>query len=191
VSIEDQKTAGQRLGALMATLAAVRWASAEPLLNRIDVEAVRVRCTGCTGWRSPLDECCEPGQGRLDWVVTGGETGSGRPSHPDWFRLIRDQCVAAGVPFYFKQWGDFKPATVFDAPGFAGGRAYDSPKGGRTATCIRGAGRASRPMEPGDRTTGGVVMLDQDTVAVRVGAKAAGRELDGRTWDQMPEVCHA
>jgi protein gp37 len=44
----------------------------------------------------------------LDWIIAGGESASGaRPPHPDWFRKTRDDCVAAGVPFFFKQWGEF------------------------------------------------------------------------------------
>src|SRR5207245_2383388 len=47
-------------------------------------------------------EFSEPG---IDWVIVGGESGSGaRPMHPDWARSLRDQCVAAGVPYLFKQW---------------------------------------------------------------------------------------
>ncbi|MDW3683354.1 phage Gp37/Gp68 family protein [Cupriavidus sp. CV2] len=45
---------------------------------------------------------------RLDWVIVGGESGaSARPMHPDWARSLRDQCEAAGVPFLFKQWGEW------------------------------------------------------------------------------------
>src|SRR3546814_12705624 len=48
----------------------------------------------------------------LDWVICGGESGSGaRPMHPDWARGLRDQCSAAGVPFFFKQWGAFRIAS--------------------------------------------------------------------------------
>jgi len=48
----------------------------------------------------------------LDWVIAGGESGpNARPSHPDWFRSLRDQCVDAGVPFFFKQWGEYLPDT--------------------------------------------------------------------------------
>ncbi|MFG1304210.1 DUF5131 family protein [Xanthobacter autotrophicus] len=47
----------------------------------------------------------------LGWAITGGETDQGahkaRPTHPDWFRSLRDQCAAAGVPFHFKQWGEW------------------------------------------------------------------------------------
>lgn len=89
VSVEDQKRADERLPHLRDTPAALRWISAEPLLGRIDLG-------GAVRW--------------LDWVVVGGESGPGaRPMHPDWVRSIRDQCAAAGVPFFFKQWGAWRP----------------------------------------------------------------------------------
>lgn len=54
---------------------------------------------------------------RLDWVIAGGESGHhARPSHPDWFRSLRDQCAAAGVPFLFKQWGEWAPVRSRDIP---------------------------------------------------------------------------
>ena len=47
----------------------------------------------------------------IDWIIAGGESGpNARPSHPDWFRSLRDQCAAAGVPFLFKQWGEWTPS---------------------------------------------------------------------------------
>ena len=47
---------------------------------------------------------------QLDWMIAGGESGPGaRPSHPQWFRDVRDQCAEAGVPFFFKQWGEWLP----------------------------------------------------------------------------------
>jgi protein gp37 len=50
----------------------------------------------------------------IDWVVAGGESGHGaRPMHPDWARLLRDQCTAAGVPFLFKQWGEHTSAKGY------------------------------------------------------------------------------
>lgn len=46
----------------------------------------------------------------VDWVIVGGESGPGaRPMHPDWARSLRDQCAPAGVPFLFKQWGEWLP----------------------------------------------------------------------------------
>lgn len=58
------------------------------------------------GWRKDRDVC----RGGIDWVICGGESGkSARPMHPDWARSLRDQCVGAGVPFLFKQWGEWVP----------------------------------------------------------------------------------
>ncbi len=111
VSVEDQATADERIPLLLETPAAVRWISAEPLLgpirldsledcdNHRNLDALRGKEIG--GYRAETD--------RLDWVVVGGESGTGaRPMHPDWARLLRDQCAQAGVPFFFKQWGEWK-----------------------------------------------------------------------------------
>lgn len=194
VSVEDQKTADLRIGALLDTPAAVRWISAEPLLGAI----MLCRCTP-VGHRveanPPVvgDRCPLHGPVRLDWVVAGGESGSDRPTHPDSFRSLRDQCITTGVPFWLKQLGDYASATVFEDPGFSGGRAFKDPRGGTSAATIREPGKSgtfragvSRQMRPGDRTQGGVVMLDRHTVAVRVGVDKAGRELDGVEWNQLP-----
>lgn len=193
VSVENQKWADIRIPALLDTPAAVRWISAEPLLGPVDVaEWLGPRC------RASRAQADLP---FLDWVVAGGESGPGaRPMHPDWARALRDQCVNAGVPYLFKQWGEYVPAVIEDDPQFAGGRAFNNPRsGGRVAAVVREPalpnrhfeGGRRRLMEPGDETKGGVVMLDRDTIAVRVGKKAAGRDLDGRTWDEFPAVALA
>lgn len=135
VSAEDQARANERIPDLLATPAAVRWVSAEPLLGPIDftrIEKVPQRL-GSTRAGIHLNalhgKYVESGMSyigewdingpypadasaiRLDWIVVGGESGPGaRPMHPDWARSIRDQCAAAGVPFFFKQWGNFLPA---------------------------------------------------------------------------------
>lgn len=89
VTVDDQRRAEERLPVLVDIPAAVRFISAEPLLEQIDLEL----------W---LD--------RLDWVITGGESGGhSRPSSPSWFHSLHDQCMAAGVAFHFKQWGDWAP----------------------------------------------------------------------------------
>ena len=114
-SLEDQDTANERIPPLLETPAAVRWLSAEPLLGPVEVFSINGPVDVPDGMLPPLD-----------WVVAGGESGPGaRPMHPDWARSLRDQCAAAGVPFFFKQWGG-------------------------------------------------------------ASSKALGRELDGRTWDEMP-----
>ena len=109
VSIEDQATSDERIPELLATPAAVRFVSAEPLLSEIRLDdLVTVRRCG-EDHRSSL-ECdvdAEDDKWRgacLDWVICGCESGShARPMHPDWARSLRDQCVAAKVPFFFKQ----------------------------------------------------------------------------------------
>lgn len=95
VSTEDQQRANERIPDLLATPAAVRWISAEPLLGPIDLREAHL---------APVK------LPRIDWVVVGGESGPrARPMHPDWARSLRDQCAAAGVAFLFKQWGEWRP----------------------------------------------------------------------------------
>jgi protein gp37 len=112
VSIEDQKTADERIPILLQIPAAKRFVSVEPMLgpvdikwaisrNRLDIGAGFLE----RGMFSPGMETLRP----LDWVIAGGETGPGaRPMHPDWVRSLRNQCQAAGVPFFFKHWGEYK-----------------------------------------------------------------------------------
>lgn len=108
VSVEDQHWADIRIPALLETPTAVRWISAEPLLGPVNLDP----------WRNPgdLPDPKVPADTRLDWVVVGGESGPrARPMHPQWARDLRDQCAAAGVPFLFKQWGQWLPLN--DKPG--------------------------------------------------------------------------
>lgn len=128
VSVEDQARADERIPALLATPAAVRWLSAEPLLGPVDLTRLppRFRTHDELGYRvdalqGRLMDALSPraigllpshGGSKLDWVVVGGESGPGaRPMHPHWARQIRDQCAAAGVPFLFKQWGAWGPGV--------------------------------------------------------------------------------
>jgi protein gp37 len=100
VSAENQHYADLRGGALLDTPAAVRWVSAEPLIDR-------VRLGSTLG-----------GAGGIGWVVAGGESGAGyRPLDLDWIRSLRDECAEAGVPLWFKQLGGFTAG--------AGGRLVD------------------------------------------------------------------
>lgn len=80
-----------------------RWLSLEPMLGEIDL--FKPRAIIPTG-----DGGAEASVGRIHQVVLGGETGHGaRPMHPDHARKVRDDCEAAGVPFYFKGWGEWVP----------------------------------------------------------------------------------
>ncbi|MGE0294915.1 MAG: DUF5131 family protein [Hyphomonadaceae bacterium] len=114
VSVEDRKTADERIPKLLQTPAAVRWLSLEPLLGPVDLRNVNPASgqwqdvvTGLRGGDHSLADCPS-----VDWVVVGGESGpDARPMHPDWVRSIRDQCQAAKVPFFFKQWGEWAPSS--------------------------------------------------------------------------------
>lgn len=110
-SVEDQATADERIPLLLDTPAAKRFISAEPLLGPVDLMDIP--------WlpgrpRFPQTDDLSDGRSglhlvdgtRLDWVIVGGESGpNARAMHPDWVRSLRDQCAAADVPFFFKQWG--------------------------------------------------------------------------------------
>jgi protein gp37 len=104
VSCEDQRRADERVPVLLDTPAAVRFVSAEPLLGPVDF------VVPYAGANVDALRGAAPGIPKLDWVIVGGESGrDARPMHPDWVRRIRDNCAAAGVPFFFKQWGEWSP----------------------------------------------------------------------------------
>lgn len=204
VSVENQAWAQIRTPALLETLAAKRWLSCEPLLGPVELRnlAARGAVIDALAGEVTMRSGEVVAAAALDWVVAGGESGvSGgkrpvRPMHPDWVRGLRDQCVAGGVPFWFKQWGQFLPVPVLDAPELVGGRAFDHPRGGRMAAAIRELGPSGtlrggviRPMRPGDVAKGSQ-MLDEHWIAVRVGKRAAGHIVDGRTWEQRPHPAH-
>ncbi len=107
VSVEDQATADERIPLLLQTPAAVRFISAEPLLGSIKLPYGSLNVGPGSSLQRDQQGWCENG---LDWVICGGESGPGaRPMYPDWARSLRDQCVAAGVPYFFKQWGEWGP----------------------------------------------------------------------------------
>lgn len=97
VSVENQKTAEERIPLLLKTPAAVRWVSCEPLLGPVELRQ----------WlaQPSASGIYVPSYGRgLDWVIVGCESGPGaRRMKEDWVRDLRDQAKAAGVPFYYKQ----------------------------------------------------------------------------------------
>jgi protein gp37 len=143
VSVEDQARLEERMPHL-EKLAAMGWrtvVSIEPCLGSIRIP--------------------DSGLRNLQGVIVGGQTGPDAvPMHPDWVRKVRDDCQAAGVPFYFKQWGEW--IASLDVPsGYAD--TYSSKR-------------------HGSRNEGRVV---GDEFMARVGRKAAGRRLDGRTWDGL------
>ncbi|WP_331732933.1 phage Gp37/Gp68 family protein (plasmid) [Streptomyces sp. NBC_00015] len=205
VPVEYQRDADVRVPALLKTPAAVRFVYCAPLHGPVELHDYLVERRDVThphadapdgavidGMERRGDQWVRVAQ--LHWVVAGGETGrSGRPLHPAWARSLRDECDAAGVPYFFTQHGEYTSAAVEDDPQFASGRAYDNPLGGRSSATLRELGPSQtfrsgnvRLMQPGDRTRR-TVMLDLDTIAVRVGLTIAGRALDGRTHNAFPK----
>ena len=175
ISAEDDPTLQESWPFLGETPAAFRFISYEPALGPVDVRPlvfpapakITERCTGCHLTRCKL---CH-GTGRVersvipprpDWIIAGGESGpKARPSHPAWYRDVRDDCVLAGVQFFFKQWGGWQQTTPV-----AGGDLVGDVRRG-VVEVVRPAG------EPDGHFRRGDVWMR------RVGKKAAGRLLDG------------
>jgi protein gp37 len=148
VSVEDQDRIA-RVVDLLQIPSAIRRVCFEPLLDRVRPEAVPVggRYFDAFGGRHYAINSCDrkysvagPAWRPLDWVVIGGEIGTrARTMQPDWVRNLRDKCLAAGIPLFFRRWGEWAPASE------------------------------SRSGE-----------------MIRAWRRAAGRVLDGRTWDELP-----
>jgi protein gp37 len=121
VSAERQQEADERIPDLLATPAAVRFVSLEPLLAPINLPRIGLN-SGChldalIGATVARGSVVEDWPG-LDWVIVGGESGrDARPMHPNWARAIRNQCTAAGVAFFFKQWGEYVSGSEVEGPG--------------------------------------------------------------------------
>ncbi|KWB93960.1 hypothetical protein WL45_15590 [Burkholderia ubonensis] len=154
-TVVNQAEADRDIPKLLAVPARVRFLSMEPLLGRVTLRNLPIGAHH-EELHFPLEhdrfDALSVPNG-INWVIAGGESGHGaRPMRADWARSLRDQCAAAGVPFLFKQWGEWS------APG------------------------VSFPDEHPDRA-------DEDELArFKVGKRAAGRLLDGRTHDEFPEA---
>jgi protein gp37 len=206
-TICNQADADRDIPKLLATPSAVRFVSIEPMLGPVDLSrwiAPTVYCGSCgehyppseaipdpdghdmgadkcarcgrensmgTWWGDDaINEASRPEDAELDdwdhgyklhWVIGGGESGPhARPMHPAWVRSLRDQCAAAGVPFLFKQWGEWLPVE---------------PSG----SALRGCGEKP-DREPAFR-------VENAEHFTKVGKKAAGRVIDGRTHAGVPD----
>ncbi len=170
------------------------WLSAEPLLGPIDpyyATALTISCANCGDGQGWIGERCSCGNGvyteqpTLCWIVAGGESGPGaRPMHPQWARKLRDDCVANGIPFLFKQWGEFKPINQMDEAE-ADSMYKPVPEGWPSDTTRRP--RYESTVVLPDGTTGSDYPHGA-MLTFRVGKKAAGRLLDGREWSEFPNV---
>jgi protein gp37 len=172
-TICNQAEADRDIPKLLAVPSAVRFLSIEPMLGPIDLDAFPIYGPD----REQL----------LHWVIAGGESGShARPSHPYWFRSLRDQCAAARVPFLFNQWGEWGPRA---GRLFGSGEDFQSidPECKRWPDIIRLGehGRDTRICENCTPDMGEEVFMQ------KVGKKTAGRMLEGAQHDGYPEVVRA
>lgn len=119
VSCEDQQRADERVPDLLATPAAVRFVSAEPLLGPIEFKSRKQTLSEAEtknwlngAWQVADGDYFKTGWSptKLDWIIVGGESGPGhRPMQIEWAEAIRQQCEAAGTAFFFKQDSGAKP----------------------------------------------------------------------------------
>lgn len=169
-SVEDQAAADERVKWLVKLPARVRFLSMEPLLGGVQV----------------------PSLDRIQWVIVGGESGSkARPMHPEWVRSIRDQCQSAGVPWFFKQWGEWIPRSHT-------GRRHDwhaerTPGGDGWRVPVSEGCRWGALSVDGDFAEGATVWNGHDddgpgaeAYMHRLGKENTGRTLDGKVWDGFP-----
>jgi len=159
VSVERQKEADERIPILlqMNVGRGRRVVSYEPALGPADFTPYLTIAPWDCPKDFPHDRC------GIDWVIAGGESGpNARPSHPDWFRSVRDQCQAAGVPFFFKQWGEWAYGLGF---GGGNGKIWDDVGGDESKLHV----------------------WDDHVIMSRIGRRRAGRLLDGREWNEYPK----
>lgn len=205
-TVEDQKRADERIPHLLKVPAPVRFLSCEPLLGPVDLsrwfsfmqverfkddkgegycfieqsedydrledaQAAADRYTGRLHWHDSVEWWEEDegvwmtGPASIHWLIIGGESGPhARPMAPDWARSLIRQGVEAGVAVHFKQWGRFGPVGINIRANFSPW-TRDAPE-----------------------WDGRDWLVEDGTIMRSVGKKAAGRTIDGRTWDEVPNV---
>ena len=110
VSVEDQPTADERIPILLQIPAAVRFISYEPalgglnLIKYLNLDRIFVPASGPSGFWRYEENKTSPCENIIDWIIAGCESGPNRrPADIEWFRDVRNQCVAAGIPYFLKQ----------------------------------------------------------------------------------------
>lgn len=167
-TIADQSEADRDIAKIVKTPASVIFVSIEPMLGPINLRSIQL-----SGGVFDALVGGQVAQGNdvqqwrpLDWVIAGGESGANaRPMHPDWVTGLRDQCAATGVPFLFKQWGEW---------------AHPDQIGWDTPAVVRAQWEYERNGR-GDR-----VYLFHDAAMAKVGKRVAGRLLDGVEHNGFP-----
>ncbi|QRI92409.1 phage Gp37/Gp68 family protein [Delftia lacustris] len=187
-TVVNQAEADRDILKLLRIPASVRFLSMEPLLGPVSFEGLFANPSNIADGTNALEE--------LDWVIVGGESGPGaRPMHPDWALSLRDQCEAVGTAFMFKQWGEWRPISQMsegEDRALWRSRVIAKPHEDQSnlddiygrvctteSTVIHLDGSVHHFLEPNAFPLGAMTMY-------RVGKKAAGRLLDGSTWDETP-----
>ena len=199
-TVENQTEADRRIPPLLAVPAKVHFLSCEPLLGPLNLRRIQIgneihldafsghHQTGVSvPWACglqaaqailaarPLPKALD----QIDWVISGGESGpNARPIYPDWARSLRNQCAISGVPFFFKQWGDYGPEDP--------SRKAEPLALADDGTLYRSADLAF----PDGARYGEAIRANHDkahlTMMYRVGKKAAGALLDGCQHREFP-----
>lgn len=229
-TVENQAEADRRIPHLLSARARVHFLSAEPLLG--PVRLTHIDHDRDRGWVEPMDalrpytlqqaredwgDDCGQTSDRpaIKWVIAGGESGPhARPCHPDWIRSLRDQCLAAGVPFFFKQWGEWHPTSGVDVychgPNRNAREFPQSPgiswlRDGRICRRDFSVPEHAQRIRAGLAYNSRAVEVDETALRAfhdyverrsqsdpglewmyRVGKKRAGALLDGREWREFP-----
>jgi len=184
-SCEDQKAADERIPHLLECPAAVRFLSCEPLVGPVNLSIIKTDeneyqplSGGLFRKTDPVINYWLPSDLKIHWVITGGESGPNAvPMHPDWVRSLRDQCLAADVPFFFKQWGHWTPGSYLN-------KVID-----QTRAAVLNNGEYG-PHYPGSDFQKKYSPSEwgklNPTAMSPVGKKEAGRMLDGKIHSEMP-----
>lgn len=195
VSAGYQEAADEMIPYLLEIPATTRFLSCEPLLGPIDLSKW-LKAKMVAGDPKPYlkgtilpeghSQVYHPAKLKpvpIHWVIGGGESDTGRqdtkarPTHPQWARLLRDQCQAAGIPYFFKQWGDWLPDSQIQP------EEFQSIRNARIKL-VRALGSDGQSKNGECSSSFPFPHLD---CMYLVGKKAAGAKLDGQEWKQFPE----
>jgi protein gp37 len=194
-TVENQKAADSRIPDLLEIPAQTSFLSMEPLLGPVDLTNVGPGARNGSGefccnpllgeypyYRESDGEPCVHYGSQIHWVICGGESGpKSRPMHPDWARSLRDQCQNAGVPFFFKQWGEWREVLHHEKmiQLKVDGSEYSESFAALCNGFLSHSGHFVKSLAE---------IKDNVTYRglERIGKKKAGRVLDGQEWSEFP-----
>ncbi len=203
VTVVNQREADRDVPKLLGILARIHFVSIEPMRGGVDLTNIAPPVVEGRQWHgiNALAPYNRSLRGTIDWVIAGGESGpKARPAHPSWFTSLRDQCARHGVPFLFKQWGEWRPVSQGEPDWFR--TLYRSNRRARRgqdqAALDESYGRTCQVPEAvihadgagfDDIVAPGAFQQGSDAcLTFKVGKPAAGRLLDGALHDAYPTI---